>query len=183
MSQYKALVFLVNGVEELEAVAPIDCLRRAGVTVKVASLDLDREVEGRNGIRLCADATLDECLDEAFDLMLVPGGPGHKTLLEDHRVPELLQRQDSGGKLIGSICAGPLVLEKAGLLEGKAYTAHPSTAEKLVRRDPDRGVVRDGNIITSQGAGTATAFGLELVGALCGDEVRSTVAEAICYKG
>ena len=181
MSEKTALVILMNGVEELEAVAPVDCLRRAGVQVWVASAAATTGVEGRNGIHLRADVSLDDCLGQPFDLVVVPGGPGHSALAEDSRVLELLKFQDSRDGLIGSICAGPVVLDKAGVLAGKAFTSFPGTAGQLPGRDPVSKVVRDRNIITSQGAGTAVPFALALVEALCGTDVARQVAGSICH--
>ena len=175
-----AIVIIVDGVEELEAVAPIDCLRRAGVHTTVASANTGLESLGRNGIRLIADVGLDECLDKTYDLLVIPGGPGHVTLSNDQRVLSMLAGHNEAGKLIGSICAGPVVLDKAGVLGGKAFTSFPGTSEVLPGRDAVSRVVRDGNMITSQGAGTATEFALALVEAVCGEAVRKEIAASIC---
>jgi 4-methyl-5(b-hydroxyethyl)-thiazole monophosphate biosynthesis len=175
-----ALVIVVDGVEELEAVAPIDLLRRAEVAVTVAAAGESREITGRNAIRMCADRLLSEVAAEPFDLVVIPGGPGHVTLLADATVLGLLARQHARAALVGSICAGPLVLNEAGILKGRRFTSFPGTAGQLPGRDPASPVVRDGNIITSQAAGTATAFGLALVEALCGPDKRAGIAASIC---
>ena len=181
MKNPTALIIIFAGVEELEAVAPIDCLRRAGTGVTVAALSANLHVEGRNGIKLCADKTLDSCLENDYDMVIIPGGPGHALLMDDSRVLNLLNRQNSAGNWIASICAGPLVLEKAGLLDGKRFTSFPATAEKLPDRDAVQRVVRDGNIITSQGAGTAIDFGLSLVAALFDEAKSREIAAEICH--
>ncbi len=178
MKEPSALVVMMDGVEELEAVAPIDLLRRAGAAVTTAAAGKTRRVSGRNGIVLEADTLLADCADRGHDLVVIPGGPGHAALAEDPRVLGLLRRQRARGGLIGAICAGPVVLQRAGVLGGR-YTAHPSTAGQLPARDPEAAVVRDGTVITSQGAGTAVAFALALVEALCGGPRRTAVAEAI----
>lgn len=180
MKSSSALVIIFDGVEELEAVAPIDCLRRAGIEVTVASASDSLATKGRNDINLTADAALDEAILVDYDLVLIPGGPGHTALVKDPRVKRLLLRQNEAGRLIASICAGPVVLKEAGLLEGKAFTSYPGTAGELPDRIPDQSVVRDGNIITSQGAGTALPFALELVEALCGETIRREISESIC---
>ena len=177
----KALVILVDGVEELEAVAPIDCLRRAGAAVTVASLTDNREVVGRNGIRLVADTSLGQAGEILYELVVIPGGPGHTALADSPVVVEILRQHAEADRLIGSICAGPLVLKAAGLLEGRAYTSHPTTGAELPERDSAKPVVRDGNIITSQGAGTAIDFGLALVEALVDQKTSLQVAASICY--
>lgn len=175
----QAIIFLVDGVEELEAVAPVDCLRRAGVEVELVAVQENLEIRGRNGLRLLADRHLAEAGREEADLLLVPGGPGHKTLRADRRLLDLLRRQIAAGRDVGAICAGPTVLMEAGLLDGRRYTAHFSTAEEL----PDaagEAVVEDGPLITSQGAGTAVEFGLCLVRRLCGEQASADVRAAIC---
>ncbi len=182
MSRKEALVIIVDGVEELEAVAPIDILRRAEVEVTVAAVGPARRITGRDQIRIEADVMLEEVAGRDFDLVVVPGGPGHSTLLDSQAVLEILQAQQRRGGLVGSICAGPLVLQKAGLLTEKRYTSFPATADQLPERDPDKPVVVDGTLITSQAAGTAIAFALALVQALLGPEKARAVSESICYR-
>jgi 4-methyl-5(b-hydroxyethyl)-thiazole monophosphate biosynthesis len=183
MSQKTALVIILDGVEELEAIAPVDLLRRAEVDVTVAAAGPGLGVTGRDRIRIEADTLLANVQDATFDLVVIPGGPGHASLLENQAVIEILQAQQRRGGLVGSICAGPLVLKKAGLLDGRRYTSFPGTADKLPDRDPDASVVIDGNLITSQGAGTAIQFALALIGGLAGHEKAREIAEAICFKG
>jgi 4-methyl-5(b-hydroxyethyl)-thiazole monophosphate biosynthesis len=180
MKTSSALVIIFDGVEELEAVAPIDCLRRADIHVTVASASESLTTKGRNQITLTADASLEDAILVDYDLVVIPGGPGHAALIQDPRIKSLLLTQNEAGRLIASICAGPVVLKEAGLLEGKAFTSFPGTSGELPDRIPDRSVVRDGNIITSQGAGTALPFALELVEALCGKSTRRAISESIC---
>lgn len=179
----KALIILHEGFEELEAVAPIDLLRRAEVEVTVASLHADALVVGRNRITVKADLLLDEVSGQLFDALILPGGPGvHKHLRHDTRVREMLQRHHQQGRLVAAICAGPLAVKDAGLLEGCSFTAHFSTAEELAARQPDAAVVKDGNLVTSQGAGTATEFSLALIERLRDAETAHSVAESICWQ-
>lgn len=175
-----ALVIIVDGVEELEAIAPIDLLRRVEVEVTVASAGDSKTVTGRNGIQLGADCLLPELDGQDFDLVVVPGGPGHTTLLEHNGLLDRLRAQHVRNGWIASICAGPLVLKKAGVLHGRRYTSFPGTAALLPERDPVSPVVVDGRLITSQGAGTALLFGLALVEALCGQAARAEIAASIC---
>ncbi len=176
-----ALVIISDGIEELEAVAPIDCLRRAGVVVTVASASSSLTVTGRNQINIGADVMLDSCSDD-FSLIVIPGGPSHASMLENPRILDMLRSQDRDGRLIGSICAGPVVLKNAGILEGKSFTSFPGTKDILPQRDAHSEVVRDGNLITSQGAGTAVAFALALVEAACGESVAKAIGDSICYQ-
>lgn len=180
MNAPTALVLLFDGVEEMEAVAPIDLLRRAGVAVTTASPGASIDLVGRNAIRLSADSLLKDCTDKEFDMVVLPGGPGHADLLDNQQVLDLLKKQASSDKWLASICAGPVVLNKAGLLDGITFTSFPGTQEQLPSRDPTGKVVRDGKLITSQGAGTAREFALELVDALCGSKKAGEIAASIC---
>lgn len=182
MSQKTALVIIMDGVEEIEAVAPIDLLRRGGAAVTVAAASNQTRVVGRDDIVFLADCCLHAVDQQVFDLVVVPGGPGHALLLENTSVLQLLQAQHARGGLIGSICAGPLVLEKAGVLEGKRFTSYPGTAAQLPDRDPEAAVVVDGPLITSQGAGTALPFALALAQSLLGEEAAREIARAICAR-
>lgn len=173
-------MILADGVEEVEAVAPVDLLRRAGVEVTLAAAQDDWAIAGRNGMELRAEKPLAACSGDGYDAIVIPGGPGHKALRANARVVNLVRDQVGAGKLVGAICAGPLVLLDAGVLAGRRYTAHPSTRAELPEAETDSPVVRDGLVITSQGAGTAVAFGLALVEAICGEEASASVRKAIC---
>ncbi|MCC5841209.1 MAG: DJ-1/PfpI family protein [Opitutales bacterium] len=177
-----ALCFLAQGFEEMELVAPVDLLRRADVRVVVAGVGLgdDLMATGRNGLALRADTTLGAVAEETFDLVVVPGGPGHTILRDDPTVQRLLRKHDQAGALLAAICAGPTVLHATGVLGSAPYTAHFSVADTL----PDiraEAVVVSGRIITSQGAGTAHLFGLALVKALCGEEAAAEIARSVCF--
>ncbi|PIE19972.1 MAG: hypothetical protein CSA65_00440 [Proteobacteria bacterium] len=167
-----------DDVEELEAVAPIDLLRRAEVRVVVASREARKLICGRNGIKLEADVLLDEVASERFDCVIVPGGPGTAAMREDARVLELLRDHAAAGRKVAAICAAPLVLAEAGLLEKRRYTGHASIAMELPAL-ADQAVVVDGEVLTSRGAGTGVHFGLALVEALVDAETARSVAAAI----
>jgi 4-methyl-5(b-hydroxyethyl)-thiazole monophosphate biosynthesis len=174
------LAILPEGFEEIEAVTPIDVLRRAGCQVTVAALGTTAHVTGRCNITMHADTTLGDAAEQIFDLIFLPGGPGVLNLRGDGRVRELVQRQAAAGRWLAAICAAPTVLNDAGLLEGRRYTAHFSVAKELPHTLKDERVVVDGKIITSRGAGTALDFGLALVGLLVSPEKAREVAAAIC---
>ena len=173
----RVLCLLVDGFEEIETVTPVDLLRRAGVEVVIASLG-HGTVTGRSGIRLVSDTPLDSVTDKEFDLLLIPGGPGVAALRTDGRAAVLARAFASAGKTVAAICAAPLVLKDAGLLEGRNFTAHFSAHPDLPGASTDR-VVIDGNVITSRGAGTAFEFGLVLVNHLAGDAASDEVAKSI----
>lgn len=177
------VVILPEGFEELEAVAPIDLLRRAGAEVTIAALGDEMLVAGRNGMTLQADTTLlalDASSGPRPDLLFLPGGPGVKLLRASNEVTRWVRRQADTGGWLAAICAAPTVLHDAGLLAGRRYTAHFSVGEELTAILADERVVIDGKLITSRGAGTAIDFGLSLVECLCGPEVSAEVARSIC---
>ncbi|HEU5079369.1 MAG TPA: DJ-1 family glyoxalase III [Opitutaceae bacterium] len=176
----KVLVVLPEGFEEIEAVTPIDLLRRAGAVVTVAALTENIHVTGRSELILHADTTLSAVGGQPFDMVMLPGGPGVINLRNDPRVAQLVRLQASAGRWVAAICAAPSVLFAAGLLEGQRYTAHFSVAKELKEIRADERVVVDGNIITSRGAGTALDFGSVLVEKLFSAEKAAEVRAAIC---
>lgn len=175
------LVILAPGFEEIEAVTPIDILRRANIEVTIASLENDLHVRSRGNVVVAAEVKLEDVVRKNFDAILLPGGPGTKNLREDDRVLELVNKFFDEGKLIGAICAAPTVLLEAGVLEGKRYTAHFSVENELTEIQKQSAVVKDGNIITSQGPGTAIQFGFALVEALVGKSMADKIAGDMCY--
>ncbi|NIA08385.1 MAG: DJ-1 family protein [Nitrospiraceae bacterium] len=175
MSQKRVLVLLAPGFEELEAVAVIDILRRAGLEVVTAGQILGPIASARN-IRISPDTTLDKVSMEAFDLIVLPGGvDGTENLAKDPRVIDILRRQIDSGRLLGAICGAPTVLDRHGLIKGKNITCHPTCRETIdgARLSGDR-VVQDGRLVTSQGPGTAIEFAYKLVELLIG---RNKVSE------
>jgi protein deglycase len=175
----RVLCLLAPGFEEIETVTPIDLLRRAGAEVIVASINGEQSVTGRSQITLRSDAALADVANEDFDLLIVPGGPGVKALRADGRPAKLAEAFHRSGKVVAAICAGPTVLKDAHLLENRRFTAHFSVHEELPDALAEERVVRDGEILTSRGAGTAVDFGLALVQALFGAEKSSEIAKAI----
>ena len=173
----KVCVLLANGFEEIEAITIIDVLRRAGVVVALVGVS-PGPVKGSHGIEVQVDKDLISTAREAWDMVILPGGmPGSTSLRDDPRVQELIQRQATQGKRIGAICAAPIALGKAGVLEGKKATCYPGFESQLGGASvQSAAVVRDGNIITSRGPGTAMEFALEVAADLAGkpkaDEVR-----------
>jgi len=176
------LVPIADGSEELEAVAIIDVLRRAEADVTVASVTGSRQIIASRGMVLVADALLADCLDQAYDLIALPGGiPGADHLRDSAELIALLKRQVETGRLYGAICASPaVVLEHHGLLNGRQATAHPYIAAELSNQDAvNQSVVVDGNCVTSRGAGTAVDFALALVELLFDKEKRIEVATGL----
>lgn len=172
------LVPLAQSCEELEAVTIIDLLRRAGIEVTTAGLDA-QPVTASRGVVLIPDTTLDEALQKEYDMVVLPGGlPGADYLNQDERIHTLLKKMANSKKLVAAICAAPKVLASAGLLDGKRATAYPGTLEKLILNNTTITTdvtVKDGNIITSRGPGTAMDFALSLIEQLLGTEKREEV--------
>jgi 4-methyl-5(b-hydroxyethyl)-thiazole monophosphate biosynthesis len=173
------LVILADGFEEVEAVTPIDVLRRAGAEVTLAALGDGVHVTGRNRVTLHADATLSAVAGAEFDCILLPGGPGVSHLRNDSRVLEIVRRQNARGGWIAAICAAPVVLKTAGVLDGRRFTAHYSVDAELPGALHDERVVLDGRLITSRGAGTSLDFGLLLTEQLFSREKALEVARSI----
>ncbi len=165
----RVCVLLANGFEEIEAITIIDVLRRAEVEVVAVSLG-PNPVRGAHAVAIQADKDLNQALKESWDMVILPGGiPGATTLRDDARVQDLLKRQNKDGKKIGAICAAPIALGKAGILAGKKATSYPGFEGELVgAKYQEAAVVRDGNIITSRGPGTAMEFSLHLAADLMG---------------
>jgi 4-methyl-5(b-hydroxyethyl)-thiazole monophosphate biosynthesis len=177
-----ALVVLTDGFEEIEAVCPIDLLRRAEVEVVVASRTGSLNVRGRSGVTFVADSLLEGVGERVFDLIVLPGGPGTDSLRGDERVLALVKAQVDAGRMVGAICAAPTVLLDAGVLRARRVTAHFSVADELPGLLEKERVVVDGAIITSRGAGTSIPFALALVEKLCGYNKALQIAHAICTE-
>ena len=176
------LVPIADGTEELEAVAIIDVLRRAEAEVTVAAVAGSRQITASRGMVLVADTLLEECLDQSYDLIVLPGGiPGADHLRDSADLITLLKSQVESKRLYGAICASPaVVLEHHGLLNGRRATAHPFIAAELSNQDAvNQRVVVDDNCVTSQGAGTAVDFALALVEQLFGKEKQIEVATGL----
>lgn len=176
-----ALIPLASGCEELEAVTLVDILRRAGVQVTTAGLQ-DGPVRASRGTVLVPDAALETALRQDFDLIALPGGmPGSEHLKNDSRIIALLQRMHAAGKYVAAICAAPMALHAAGLLEGKRATSFPGVLDRLPgsHRYSSDAIVVDGNILTSRGPGTAMDFALALVELLTGSGKRQEVEAAL----
>jgi len=179
------LVPLAPGFEDLEATTIVDLLRRAGIEVVTAGLDAGL-VQGARGMRVQPDARLDEVLGRPFDMIALPGGmPGAENLKNDARIQALLKQMAGAGKYTAAICAAPIALAQAGLLDGKQATSYPGFVEKLAipgLRYSDDAVVVDGKVVTSRGPGTAMDFALALVELLAGRAKRDQV-EAGLVRG
>ena len=176
-------LFLANGFEEIEALCVIDFLRRAGVAVKTVGID-GKVANGSHNIPVICDIEDKELDTEAdFDMIILPGGmPGSTNLDNSLLVDTMIKKALAGDKFICAICAAPFVLGKRGILNGKNATCYPGFEKELLgAKILDQGVVRDGKIITGRAMGSAHDFGLEIVEALCGKEMREKLKSAVLY--
>lgn len=180
----RVLVPLAEGFEELEAVTIIDVLRRAGIDVVVASL-AGSPVTGSHGIRLAADTPLAALAEQEFDMIALPGGmPGAEHLKKDPRIAEIIRRLHGKGRPVAAICAAPMVLAAAGVLDGRRATCYPGFLDDATRATVvDEAVVADRGVITSRGPGTALDFALALVAELAGPEARATIESGLQRAG
>ncbi|HDP34079.1 MAG TPA: DJ-1/PfpI family protein [Candidatus Hydrogenedentes bacterium] len=179
----KVLVPLAPGCEELEAVTLIDILRRGGIEVTTASMDA-QPVKASRGVVLIADTTLEKALaDDAFDMVVIPGGMGGATALTEwDDFIAYLKKVHESGRYVGAICAAPMALGRAGLLAGSSFTAYPGVVDASLypgSTHTGAAVEKDGRILTSRGPGTALDFALAIIETLLGDDVRDKVEKEL----
>lgn len=177
-------LFLADGFEEIEALTPVDVLRRAGIEVKTYSINGDLCVCGTHNIMVDADDVIENVEYDKIDAVILPGGmPGADNLENCEDVGEILQYAFQNGKLMCAICAAPKVLGKLGYLQGKRATCFPGFEEYLNGANATGERVEvDGNVITSKGMGTAMDFSLAILEYLKGKEVADKMANSTMYR-
>lgn len=163
----RAVILLAEGFEEIEAIVPIDLLRRGDIEVDIAGVT-GSMVKGAHGITIHADLLIEDVTDP-YDCVILPGGmPGSKNLANSWEVNQLIIEQFNAGRFVAAICAAPaVVLAHAGLLEGRRAVCYPGAGALApgVSFDQQR-VLQDGILITAQGPGCAADFGLKILEAL-----------------
>lgn len=182
MAKKKVILFLAEGFELIEAMIPIDYLRRARAEVVTCSWNTEREVTSAQKVTVLADQVITELTDEQLkqaDLAVIPGGqPGANNLKATKEIVTALQQINEQGGLVAAICAGSLVLAEAGLLLGRRFTCYPGVEDSIeVGTHENKLVIRDGNIITGKGPGAAMNFALELIRALFDSRISNLIAE------
>ena len=182
----KVYVFLAEGFEEMEAVTPVDLLRRVNpgaVEVKLVSITGDKAVTGAHGVTYQADLLFEEIEDDA-DMLVLPGGmPGTLNLQAHTGLAELLIKQYDARKWVAAICAAPMVLGALGITMGRNATIYPGMEEHLVGAFPSTDeVVVDGNVITSRAPGTAIPFALKLIEVLVSESYAEHVKKEIVFQ-
>lgn len=177
----RVAVLLADGFEEIEAITPIDLLRRADFAVDVLSVSSGKAT-GAHGIVVAADCTVADYPDVP-DAIVVPGGmPGAQNIADSPESIALIRSVSDSGGIVAAICAAPaVVLARYGFLDGKRATCYPGFESRFneTTQFSEERVVVDGSLITSRGAGTAAEFALELISRLGADDVARDVAERI----
>lgn len=180
----KIAAFLATGFEEVEALAVIDVLRRAGVLVDMVSITADKEVTGAHEIAIVADKNIADISFEEYDGLFLPGGmPGTNNLDNCDILTEKIVEFNAAGKLLAAICAAPKVFGRLGILKGKEAICYPGFEEFLegAKVCENAKVVKADNIFTSRGMGTALDLGLDLVAEMIGKEEAQELKKAIQY--
>lgn len=180
----KVIVFLAEGFEEVEALTTVDYLRRKDIIVDTVSIREDKKVKGAHNILVVADKTIGEVTDlDSYNGIILPGGlPGATNLRDNNRVIEIIKEINEKEKLLAAICAGPIALERAGVINGKKVTSYPGFEDELKSGVyTGENVVRDENIITGRGPALAVDFAIEIVKYLLGEEKAEELKKDILY--
>ncbi|MBQ9355785.1 MAG: DJ-1/PfpI family protein [Prevotella sp.] len=181
----KAYVFLADGFEDVEALIPVDVLRRGGVeVVTVSVMDENLLVTSAHGVQIVADAEAAEVQFSDADLLFLPGGmPGAKNLYDSDIVRQAVKEQVQAGKLVAAICAAPaVVLGQMGLLAGRKATCYPGF-EQLLQGAEYTGdlCTQDGNIITAEGPAAAFPFAYRLLALLTNEPTAQQIADGMRF--
>ena len=179
----KVYVFLAEGFEEMEAVTPVDLLRRVNVDAKFVSITGSKAVTGAHGITYMADLLFEE-IEEDADMLVLPGGmPGTTNLMAHEGLAELLVKQYDSHKWVAAICAAPMVLGALGIVMGRFATIYPGMEEYLVGADISKEeVCVSGNVITSKAPGTAVPFALKLIEVLVSESYAEHIKKEIVFQ-
>ena len=180
----KVYEFLATGFEDIEALIPLDIMRRAGVEFKTVSVTGSKLVESAHGVKIEADLLIEEADLSDADLLMLPGGlPGATNLNEHSGVKEALVRHNANGKMIGAICAAPMVLGGLGMLEGKRATCYPGFEKYLDGAEYTHELCTvDGNITTGEGPAAALPYAYTLLAALTDRLTADGIADGMMYK-
>lgn len=175
-------VFFGERFEEVEALTVVDILRRAGHDVETVSVGHDHHVMGAHSIMIKTDFVVDEVWFKTYDMLVLPGGPGHTNLEKCDLLMKYIKKFNEAGKYIAAICASPSILGRAGVLEGKKATCFPGYEDQCAGATcTGEEAVVDGNVITGRSLGAAIPFALKLVEVMDGREAAAKIAESIHY--
>ncbi len=178
-----SLIFLANGFEEIEALAPADIMRRAEMPVTLVSLEAGNEVTGAHGVVINADTNINDLQADEYEWLIVPGGiPGATNVAANAKAMDMLAAQFKAGKKIAAICAAPgVVLAPLGILDGRKATCYPGFEEFFPANSTYTGsrVEADSTLITANGPGAALLFGYAIVANTLGEEVAQQLQAAM----
>lgn len=177
----KVYQLMANGFEEIEALAPVDILRRGGVEVTTVSVMGERQAESSHGVCIRTDAEIEEVDMKDADLVMIPGGmPGANNLNEHEGVRKALLEQFHAGRRVAAICAAPLVLGSIGILKGRKATCYPGFEKYLDGAEYTAELVTvDGNITTGKGPSAAIMYSFRLLAQLTSEEKAEEVKAAM----
>ena len=180
----KVFIHFANGFEEIEAITPVDVLRRAGCDVVTVSVTGKKDVHGAHGVTFMADKLFEEMNYEQAHMIVLPGGqPGSDNLNKHEGLKKQIRIFHEQGKMVAAICAAPLVLGSTGILKGRKATCYPGVESQLTGATCTGNAVEvDGNIITGKGPGVALKFSLRLAEELTGKEKADAVKQAMIVK-
>lgn len=182
----KVAEFLVDGFEQIEAMVPIDLLRRAGIEADIISVLNEPNVKSSHNVTIGTEKNISDINLDDYDMIILPGGPGTPKYEESELLMDsLIRYNENKGKYIAAICAAPSILAHLGILKGKNAACFPSVESELINGGAilsKNRVVVDGNIITSRGAGTAIDFSLKLIEILKGSVESEKISNMIVYK-
>ena len=176
----EVLILLHPDFEDIEAITPIDLLRRTGMIVYTASTSNQLEVLSKGGIKVKADSLLSDHEHSLYDALVIPGGPGIFKIRDHSLVRKKIREFHNSKKCIACICAAPLLLLDQGLDETYPMTYHPSVESEFPSHTSDSTLCNQ-HIITSKGAGTAIAFSLAIIEQLLDKDTAKSIADAICF--
>lgn len=174
-------LLLADGFEEIEAITPLDILRRCGIAVKTVGV-FSKQITGAHGITVETDLLIDDADAETMRALILPGGPGHTRLDESSDVQRLINYAAANNLYIAAICAAPSILGKKGLLNGKKATCFPGYEQYLYGAEIiEEKVVTDGKYITARGAGAASEFGFAIARKLTNPDNAEQIKAAMQY--
>ena len=180
----KVCLLLANGFEEVEALTQVDYLKRAGIHVDMISVHSTKEVTGAHDIKVESDRYLNAVFEDQYDGIIIPGGKGVEILKITKEVISLVQAFHGKGKLVAAICAGPVVLGKAGLLQHKKYTCFPCFSEEAGNEEnhKDVPVVIDEKVITEMGVAFAQHFAFAITEYLEGEKTKNALIKETLFN-
>lgn len=179
----KVALFIENGSEELEFIAPLDVMRRTGLEVDLISANNEEFITSSHNVKVIVDKKIEDITNILdYDAIVIPGGMPGSTLLRDNKkIIDFYQTMYKENKLVAAICAAPIVLSAAGIIKDKEVTSYPGFSNEIECKlyNNEKAVVVDKNVITAQGPAVALLFGYEIVNYLLKDDSAQQISDAM----